>query len=171
MRPIILVDIKEFELPKIYAETMEDKLANIPLISIIEITNIGRSIGNILSLDFKTNNNTMLRGVSAETRSVVLKYNAKEAKDGSSEIEVDMEYIRPQEKVIIKALTDEKANFALSQRLIASGQILDVQDYDRKKDIWHHILLLGFMLYTGLLAIAIDAFFGKRLAKKFTGKN
>jgi len=169
MRPVILVDIKEFELPKVYADTIEDKLSQIPRITIIEITNIGRSIGGILSLDFKTNNNTTLQGVSIESRSNVLRYTSEEAKDGSSVIKLDMEYIRPKEKVIVKALTDIKANFILSKTLIMSGQILEQQDYDRRNKIVWSLFLVGFLINIGLFAIAIDAVFGGRLVRTFGG--
>jgi hypothetical protein len=135
MRPIIVVDIKEFELPKVYTETIQEQLSKIPRINIIEIVNTGRSKGEILSLDFKTNNNVRLQGVSAETRSSVFKYITEEAKDGSSVIRVDMEYIRPNEKVIIKALTDVKANFFINQKLMSNGEILTREGYEKTGEV------------------------------------
>jgi len=132
-RPIIVVDIKEFELPKVYTETIQEQVSKIPRINIIEIANTGRSKGENLALDFKTNNNVKLQGVSPETRSSVFKFITKEEKDGSSVIRVDMDYIRPNEKVIIKALTDAKANFSINEKLMTSnGDILTRDDYEKR---------------------------------------
>ena len=166
IRPIVVVDIKEFELPKVYTETIQDKLSKIPRINIIEIVNTGRSIGGILSLDFKANNNVTFEGVSAESRSSVFKYAIEKGKDGSSLIRVDMEYIRPNEKVIIKALTDVKANLLINQKLMNNGEIVSRDSYDNKKEILVSVataiasFTLAFLLGWGI------PFIGERITRK-----
>jgi len=169
IRPVVVVDIKEFELPKVYTETIQEQLSKIPRISIIEIRNVGKSIGGILSLDFKTNNNTTLQGVSIESRSNVLKYATEEPIDGSSVIKVDMEFIRPNEKVIIKALTDIKANFFIEEKLITNGEILTSEAYEKRNAIVENIsiVVIGmFILFViGWISNLIDKHKARRLAK------
>ena len=97
--------------------------------------NEGRSKGEMISLDFKTDNNVTLLGISPETRSSVFKYITEKAKDGSSVIRADMEYIRPNEKVIIIALTDVKANFFVNQKLMNNGEILTREGYEKTGEV------------------------------------
>ncbi|MDZ4243108.1 MAG: hypothetical protein U1D99_09790, partial [Candidatus Omnitrophota bacterium] len=89
-RPVIVVDIKEFDLPKEYFEIVgREELSGIPRISLIEITNIGKSKGDNLTLEFKANNNASISGASVESRSDAISHKIEKLKDGSALLKLD----------------------------------------------------------------------------------